>query len=153
MDRVPWVINMITLLWWPPAVLARLACSDDVIILTTFLSLTAPNNFSPFFYLPGTLTHWFRKISHEIWLIDFLRFHMKYVNKRITVNSLWVSDAIRLHISGSTLAQATASYQTAPSHYLNQCQLISSEILWHSAEWNFTTNAQCIYPWYVSENY
>ena len=41
----------------------------------------------------------------------------------------------------------------APSHYLNQCWLIISEVLWHSPESNFTGNALDICPWYVFENY
>ena len=31
---------------------------------------------------------------------------------------------------------------TAPSHYLNQCWLLSSEVLWHSPESNFTASGQ-----------
>ena len=40
------------------------------------------------------------------------------------VNSLWPSDAIWRHWSGSTMAQVMACCLTAPSHYLNQCWLI-----------------------------
>ena len=40
-------------------------------------------------------------------------------------NSLGPSDAIRQQRSGSTLAQVMACCLTAPSHYLNQCWLIS----------------------------
>ena len=32
---------------------------------------------------------------------------------------------------GLTLVQIMACFQTAPSHYMNQCGLIISEILWH----------------------
>ena len=39
------------------------------------------------------------------------------------VNSLWSSDAIWQHRSGSPLAQVMACCLTAPSHYLNQCWL------------------------------
>ena len=48
------------------------------------------------------------------------------------VNSLWPSDAIWRQGSGSTLAQVMACCLTAPSHYLNQCWLIISEVQWHS---------------------
>ena len=44
-------------------------------------------------------------------------------------NSLWPSDAIWWHRSGSTMAQVMACCLTAPSHYLNQCWLIISEII------------------------
>ena len=40
------------------------------------------------------------------------------------VNSLWPSDTIWRHKSGSTLDQVMACCLTAPSHYLNQCWLI-----------------------------
>ena len=50
------------------------------------------------------------------------------------VNSLWPSDAIWWQRSGSTLVQVMACCLTAPSHYLNQCWLIISKVLWHSSE-------------------
>ena len=49
-----------------------------------------------------------------------------------SVNSLWPSDAIWRHRSRSTLVQVMACCRTAPSHYLNQCWLIISEVQWHS---------------------
>ena len=72
---------------------------------------------------------------------------------RFTLNSLWPSDAIWQHRSGSTLAQVMACCLTAPSHYLNQCSLIISEGSRHLHEANFTGNAHDIYPWYEFENY
>ena len=50
------------------------------------------------------------------------------------VNSSWPSDAKWQHRSGSTLAQVKAHFLMAPSHYLNQCSLIISEVLWPSIE-------------------
>ena len=47
-------------------------------------------------------------------------------------NSLGPSDAIWRQRSGSTLAQVMACCLMAPSHYLNQCWLIISEVQWHS---------------------
>ena len=44
-------------------------------------------------------------------------------------NSLWPSDAIWWHISGSTLVQVMACCLKAPSHYLNQCWLYFSKVL------------------------
>ena len=41
---------------------------------------------------------------------------------------------------------------TAPSHHLNQCWPIISEVLQHSPESNFTGNAPDIYHWYDFEN-
>ena len=42
--------------------------------------------------------------------------------------------------SRSTLAQIMACCLTASSHYLNQCWLMISEVLWHSPDSNFTEN-------------
>ena len=63
------------------------------------------------------------------------------------LNSLWPSDIIWWQRSGSTitLTQIMACCQMAPSHYLNQCWLIISEVLWHSPEVNSTGSAQYIY--------
>ena len=46
-------------------------------------------------------------------------------------NSLWTSDAIWRHRSGSTLAQVMACCLTAPSHYLHQCWLVISKVPLH----------------------
>ena len=46
--------------------------------------------------------------------------------------SFWPSDAIWRQRSGSALTQVMACCLTAPSHYLNQCWLIISEVQWHS---------------------
>ena len=50
------------------------------------------------------------------------------------VNSLEPSDAVWHSRSWSTLVQVMACCLTAPSHYLNQCWLIISKVLWHSSE-------------------
>ena len=42
--------------------------------------------------------------------------------------ALWPNDAIWWHRSGSTLAQVMACCLTAPSHYLNQCWIIITEV-------------------------
>ena len=59
-------------------------------------------------------------------------------------NSLWPNDAIWRHRSGSTLAQVMACCLTAPSHYLNQCWLITSKIQLHSSDGNFTRNTSVV---------
>ena len=60
---------------------------------------------------------------------------MKYNEKNygIPVVSGWWS-----YRSGSSLAQVMACCLTAPSHYLNQCWLITSKVQWHSSGSNFT---------------
>ena len=60
------------------------------------------------------------------------------------INSLWPSEAIQQQRSGPTLVQVMACYLTSPSHYLNQCWLIISEIQWHSYYGNFTSDASTI---------
>ena len=67
-----------------------------------------------------------------------------YLRIMINFNSLWPSDAIWPHRSGWTLAQVMACCLTAPSHYLSQCWLIISKVLWLSCEGNFTRDALII---------
>ena len=50
----------------------------------------------------------------------------------VHINSLGPSDAKWRQGSRSTLVQVMACCLTAPSHYLNQCWLIITEVLWHS---------------------
>ena len=54
-------------------------------------------------------------------------------------NSLWPNDAIWHHRIGSKLAQVMVCCLTAPSHCMNQCWRLISEVLWHSPENNFTS--------------
>ena len=44
--------------------------------------------------------------------------------REFPINSLWPSDVIWWHRSGSTLAQVMACCLMAPSHYLSQCLII-----------------------------
>ena len=60
------------------------------------------------------------------------------------VNSLWPSDVVWRQGSRSTLAQVMACCLTAPSHYLNQCWLMISEVLWYSPDSNFAENTKQI---------
>ena len=53
-----------------------------------------------------------------------------------------LSEAIRRHRSGSTLAQVMACCLTAPSHYLNQSWLIINGIQWHTFDSKFTEITQ-----------
>ena len=46
----------------------------------------------------------------------------------------WPSGAIWRHRYGSRMAQIMAFCLTAPSHYLKECWLIISNVLWHSSE-------------------
>ena len=64
-----------------------------------------------------------------------------------TVYSLWPSDVIWRQGSRSTLAQVMAWCLMAPSHYLNRCWPMISEVLWHSPDSNFTENTEDIYHW------
>ena len=59
-------------------------------------------------------------------------------------NSVWPSDAICGYKSGSKLAQIMACCLMAPSHCLNQCWLLISEVLWHSHESKCTANVHII---------
>ena len=56
-------------------------------------------------------------------------YHNAHISMKI--NSLGPRDVIWWHKSGSTLAQVMACCQMAPSHYLNQCWLIITEVQWY----------------------
>ena len=58
------------------------------------------------------------------------------------INLLRTSDALWWQRIGSTLVQVMAWCLTAPSHYLNQCWLLTNGVLRHSNEINFTASAQ-----------
>ena len=77
----------------------------------------------------------------------YSKFHLQ------VLNTLWPSDVIWPHRSRSTLAQVMACCLMAPSHYLNQCWLLISEVLWHSPDSNFTENTEDIYRWNQFEIY
>ena len=77
-------------------------------------------------YESEKLKYWFRLL-------------LNHIN---SINTLWPTDAIWRHRSGSTLAQAMACCLMAPSHYLNQCWLLIIDVLWHSSESKFTARAQ-----------
>ena len=56
------------------------------------------------------------------------------LHSNLSFNSLWPGDDIWWHRSGSTLVQVMAWCLTAPSHYLHQCWLVISGVLWHLRE-------------------
>ena len=66
-------------------------------------------------YLPG---------ANEIYC--FLQTNL--LLSKVIINSLWPSDTIWRHKSGSTLAQEMACCLMAPSHYLNQSSLTISPV-------------------------
>ena len=55
--------------------------------------------------------------------------------------------------SVSTLDQVLACCLTVPSHYLNQCWLLITKLLWHSPECNFTASAKTTILYHEYENY
>ena len=68
-------------------------------------------------------------------------------------NSLWPNDAICRHKSGSILIQGMACCLMAPSHYLNHCWLIISEVLLHSLDDSFKGNYLDISHWMCFKPY
>ena len=75
-------------------------------------------------------TDWSWQTQTDLFLVPFN--NQWWECRTLSFNSLWPSDAIWRQRSGSTLAQVMACCLTAPSHYLNQCWLIISEVQWHS---------------------
>ena len=73
------------------------------------------------------------------------RFMLSYsISRTHWVNSLRPSDAIWRHRSMSTLVQVMAWCCQAASHYLNQCWLVISKVLWGSREDNFTRDTSAV---------
>ena len=70
------------------------------------------------------------KFQHD-WIIV-----MYVMGKKVL--TIFHSDTIWQHRSGSTLAQVMAWCRQAPSYYLNQCWLIVRSVLRQSPESNFT---------------
>ena len=68
-------------------------------------------------------------------------------------NSMWPGDTVWRHTSKEALAQKMACCLTAPSHNLNQCWLLISEVVWHSHENNYTLSAQDTILYNEFENY
>ena len=60
------------------------------------------------------------------------------------VNSLWPSDAIQRPWIKVTIGSGKACCLMAPSHYLNQCWLIITKVLWCSSESNFAWDITAI---------
>ena len=69
------------------------------------------------------------------------------------INTLWLSDAIWWHRSGSALAKVMACCLTVLNLYLNKCWLSISEVLWHWHESNFTASGPATILYNVFENY
>ena len=67
-----------------------------------------------------------RNIEGSLWNMTYL------INLLGPCNTIWRQR------SRSTLTQVMACCLMAPSHYLNQCWLMISEVLWHSPDSNLT---------------
>ena len=66
-------------------------------------------------------------------------FYLGHYNRcECCFNSLGPINAMRHYRIWSTLVQVMTCCVKTPSHYLNQCWQIISEILWHSTEYSFT---------------
>ena len=92
-------------------------------------------------YLPYQEVNFIVENSHD--------WHTNYCSTCLQrINLLRPSFAICRHRTWSTMVQEMACCLTVPSHYLNQCSPIISEVLRHSPEGDFTGNAQDIYPCY-----
>ena len=111
---------------------------DANFVVTAVVVFTAPTSGATSEYKVGIVT-----------LLDFqIDMILKYIDIKVlmqydfVLNSLWPCDIIRRYRSGSTLAQVMACCLTAPSHYLNQCWLIISDVLWYSPLSNLTVSAR-----------
>ena len=104
-------------------------------------SVVLYNQYQGSWWLGDTITHGISSHGIDIVLLEYPG------RSTSRINSLWPSDTIWWHKSGSTLAQVMACCLTAPSHYLNQCWLISGKVQWHPSESNFTRDTSVISHW------
>ena len=65
-------------------------------------------------------------------------------DQKTSFNSLWPSDGIWRHRTRLTIVQVMACCLTTPSHYLNQCWLISSQVQWASSGGDSTRDTTSI---------
>ena len=112
-----------------------------------------------------TMNNSWQSVSHlyhlkgETWWCRFWTWPTKAkVTEDVSCRKCWMLTLCGLVTSYGNIdlgqhCQVIACCLTAPSHYLNQCWLNICVALWHSAENDFTRNAQDIYPWYQFENY
>ena len=92
------------------------------------------------FVFNTTILNEFKSYCLFIWVTSILSERKTYSNAYSWTKIITHCDAIWRHRSMSILAQVMACCLTAPSHYLNQCWLIISEVLWHSPDSNLTEN-------------
>ena len=81
--------------------------------------------------------------GHFFFQFTWGQFHWNWSSHQ-SFNSFWPSDTIWRQRSESTVAKVMTCCLTAPSHYLNQCWLIISEVQWHSYQGSFTRDASII---------
>ena len=115
---------------------------DQIVWLLAPWLLASPDHQEPYYWICRIQAHVFfsrgeiATTSAISVLINDRNAYVSLLNR----NSLWLSEAIRRHRSGSTLTQIMACCLTAPSHYLYQCWFITKCILWHPFG-NFTRSA------------
>ena len=129
-------------LWW----------SIPCLVMLWFLKL--PEHQQTWYWLCSTdNTYCCSRVNSLTWVKPDPRYDSNGTISFAIFNSLRPSDAIWWHRSGSTLAQVMACCLTAPSHYLNQCWLIISKVLWHSSEGNFIRDTSATIHQSWLENY
>ena len=98
-----------------------------------YLYWSSNQNISRPLFIKKTLSHGYKYLHykpHMIWQPSQVYNGNPYIPIRCCfLNLLWPSDTIWRLISGSTLAQVRDCCLTTPSHYLNQCWLIISEVI------------------------
>ena len=73
-------------------------------------------------------------VMGEVWGVSQCWEYLLYTEIVFAMNSLWASDAIWWHKSGSTLAQVMGCCLMAPNNCLSRCWPISSKDPKHSSE-------------------
>ena len=130
--------HLISRIWWP------LSCSMVCIFYCDFTTV-----------LQSMMTPTERSLLHEHWRKKYMFFSCidRALVIRWRLTHCGLIDAIWRQRSGSSLTQVMACCLMAPSHYLNQCWLITSMVQWHSYEGSFTRDTSAIDHYNQLKNY
>ena len=126
------VLRQSVVSWILPIDTPLLACLGEIWVVFGFNWQSLPNCCQETLH-EGEIWDLFSEFNVWLFSIVIAVLHIMCLNTGWCFDSLWPSDTIWWHISGSTLAQVMACYLTAPSDYLNQCWHDTREVLCHSA--------------------
>ena len=89
----------------------------------------------------------FSEILGEIHSFSFSKIHLKMSSAKWRLFGLGLNELTHCGLPVVMPYGDIDLIQHLLSHYLNQCWLFISEVVWHSSEGNFTRDTSAINPW------